>query len=213
MKPLQVIVAILLVIGSFIPSTVSAQINKVSKIPLLLKAAKHDRKQKIERMAALKFHKLINAYRHKNRLTDLKWDESLWLTCRNHDIWMNDNGELSHDELKGTKHFTGVEPGDRYNYVTAGKGNYDWSGENALYNHDKEGRTVTEISSNIAKAAFEQWKNSPGHNENMLGKSHTAHGVAFYLGKNGRVYGTDLFVSNSDNKYIKNANYQLASLK
>lgn len=213
MKPLQVIVAILLVIGSISPNTISAQVNRVSKIPVLIKAAKKDRKQKIERMAALKFHKLLNAYRMRNKLNELVWDESLWLTCLNHDIWMNTNGELSHEQKSNSKYFTGVEPGDRYDYVTSGKGNYDWSGENALYNYDKEGKTVNEISSNIAKAAFEQWKDSPGHNENMLEKRHTAHGVAFYLGKGGRVYGTDLFVSNRDNKYIRNANNQLASLK
>ncbi len=213
MKPLQVIIVFLLVIGSICPKTAKAQVYKVSKIPVLIKAAKKDRKQKIERMAALKFHKLLNAYRMKNKLNELIWDESLWLTCVNHDLWMNSNGELSHEQKSGTKYFTGIEPGDRYNYATSGKGNYDWSGENALYNYDREGKTVNEISSNIAKAAFEQWKDSPGHNENMLDKRHTAHGVAFYLGKGGRVYGTDLFVSNRDNKYIKNANNQLASLK
>jgi len=213
MKPLQVIIVFLLLIGSICQKTAKAQVYRVSKIPVLIKAAKKDRKQKIERMAALKFHKLLNAYRMKNKLNLLMWDESLWLACVNHDIWMNANGELSHGEKSSSKYFTGVEPGDRYDYVTSGKGNYDWSGENALYNYDKEGKTVSEISSNIAKAALEQWKDSPGHNENMLGKRHTAHGVAFYLGKGGRVYGTDLFVSNKDNKYIRNANDQLAMLK
>ncbi len=209
MKTLQVI----LLAAFIICTNIEAQICKASKIPTLLKTAKHDRKQKIERLAALKFHKLINAYRMKNRINEMKWDESLWLTCRNHDIWMSANNVLSHDEDKGTKYFTGIEPGDRYVYVTSGKGNYEWSGENALYNYDKNGKTINEVANCIAKNAFEQWKHSPGHNENMLGKRHTAHGVAFYIGKGGIVYGTDLFVSNKDNKYIKNADNQLASLK
>ena len=213
MKLIQVISVILIVIGSVCPKTINAQVYKTSKIPALLKAAKHERKQKIERLAALKFHKLINAYRMKNRINEIKWDESLWLACRNHDIWMSANKELSHDEKKGTKYFTGIEPGDRYIYVTSGKGNYEWSAENALYNYDKKGKTINEIANCIAKNAFEQWKNSPGHNENMLGRNHKAHGVAFYIGKGGMVYGTDLFVSNVDDKYIKNANLQLASLK
>lgn len=37
-----------------------------------------------------------------------------------------------------------------------------------------------------------RWEDSPEHNENMLGKRHHAHGTAFYLGKEGIVYGTDL---------------------
>jgi uncharacterized protein YkwD len=201
MRLKQVIIIIACIIC--IANSLNAQISKASKLKTLLNSAKYDRKQKIERIAALKFHKLINDYRKQNNLGELKWDESLWLTCRNHDIWMNANGELAHDQKKGTEQFSGEGPGDRYRYVTSGKGKCYWSGENTLYNNQSGGHAINEIAANIAKCAFEQWKDSPPHNLNMLGPNHRAHGVAFYLGAYGRVYGTDLFVSGTDDKYTK----------
>ena len=44
-------------------------------------------------------------------------------------------------------------------------------------------KNINDIASNMASIAFEQWKHSPGHNKNMLGKRHQVHGLAFYLNK------------------------------
>jgi hypothetical protein len=114
---------------------------------------------------------------------------------------MGANNVLSHDEKSGTNFFTGTEPGDRYKFTTNDKGKSQWSGENALYNYTKSGKNINEIGSNMASIAFEQWKHSPGHNKNMLGKRHQVHGLAFYLNKDGRVYATDLFASNIDKSH------------
>jgi uncharacterized protein YkwD len=198
MKKIKLIFLSLIVIGNVLCHTVNAQTSKVAEIQNLLKLAKKDSIQKIERLAALKFHKIINDYRKKNKLDILAWDDAFWLTCRNHCIWMSANSVLSHDEKAGTKYFTGYDPDDRYKYATLGKGKSQWCGENALYNYDIKGKTIMQIASNIALCSFNQWKHSPGHNQNMLEKDSKVHGVAFHLERTGIVYSTDLFARNID---------------
>lgn len=188
-------IALLFVFIVAILPIMNAQIHDYSKVKSLIMNAQNDSIHKIERLAALCFHKLINAYRRKNKLDTIGWDEVLWLTCNNHNAWMLANSVLSHGEKPYTKNFTGSHPGDRYNYASGGKGTCQWSGENALYHFSDEGQTITEIADNIALTSFEQWKHSKGHNQNMLERRHKVHGVAFCIGE-GRVYGTDLFASN-----------------
>ncbi len=178
-----------------------AQICKASNMAVLIQTAQKDKNEKIERLAATKFHKLINDYRKEKKLAAIDWDDALWLASRNHNFWMDANATLSHEEKKGTKCFSGSKPGSRYMYATAGKGLASWSGENILYHYDLGGRTVNEAATNIANKAFKIWQNSPGHDQNMLGESHKAHGVAFHLSKDGRVYGTDLFASSLDDQF------------
>lgn len=186
----------------------TVKICNVTSINDLLNSSKNDSIQKIERLAALKFHILINNYRLKNGLDTIGWDEGLWLTCRNHNVWMASNSNLTHKQNKNTKFFIGEEPNNRYDYTTLNKGNCRWSGENALYNYNSDGRNIVEIADNISSNSFEQWKNSPGHNRNMLGASHKVHGVAFLLKSNLKeyypntiVWGTDLFSFNQDGQF------------
>lgn len=186
----------------------TTKICNVFSINDLLNSSKNDSIQKIERLAALKFHILINNYRLKNGLDTIGWDEGLWLTCRNHNLWMASNSDLTHKQLKNTKFFIGEEPNNRYDYTTLNKGNCRWSGENALYNFNSDGRNIVEITDNISTKSFEQWKNSPGHNRNMLGESHKVHGVAFLLKSYSKeyypttiVWGTDLFSFNQDGQF------------
>jgi uncharacterized protein YkwD len=143
-------------------------------------------------MAALEFHKLLNAYRTEYGKEPLQWNETLWLTSRNHNIWMDANGKLSHHQKENTKYFSGHGPGERYAYASGGNAEQSWSGENALYNHSAYGNTAAEIAGNIAEVSFKQWKDSPGHNSNMLDSKHKLHGTAFLIAKD-RVWGTDLF--------------------
>lgn len=170
-----------------------AQIFQAAKLSSVINNCSKDSVQKTERLAALKFHQLINEYRLINKLDTLAWDDVLWLTSRNHNIWMGENDVLSHHQEKGTQFFTGADPGDRYEYAASGKTGTSWSGENALYNWNDNGSSISEISDAMAMAAFNQWKNSPGHDENMRAPQSHSHGTAFYLEPGGPVWATDLF--------------------
>lgn len=172
----------------------SAQVGNSTQLPALLRQSGNDSLRKIERLAALQFHVLINEYRVSQNLDALAWDDTLWLASRNHCEWMESNDELSHQEKANTKSFTGKDPGDRYAFVKNNKNaSGAWSAENALYNYSAGGSTIADIAKNIAQYSLNQWKHSPGHNANMLGKSSRSHGVAFLIVPGGRVWSTDLF--------------------
>lgn len=176
------------------PIVTNAQLYTYQDVNKLLKKAEQDSIAQIERMAALEFHKLINQYRKENGLNTIEWNETLWIATQNHNLWMAKSGNLSHHQTTTNKYYSGTSPGDRLRYAQAGNTNFGWSGENALYNYSINGKSIEEIAKNIAKKSFVQWKNSKGHNENMLSKRHGSHGVAFKI--NGSVvWGTDLFSS------------------
>lgn len=170
-----------------------AQIAENSQLKTILKNASLDSIQKIERLAAILFHDKINAHRVANGKNTLGWDDTLWLASRNHNMWMMANDELAHMQKAGTKSFSGVTPGDRYDYAAKNKGKCSWSGENALYNFSAGYGTIAKNAEHIAEYSFQQWKNSPGHNNNMLNGSSRVHGVAFTIVTGERVWATDLF--------------------
>lgn len=184
----------------------NAQIAETSQLKVILKNASVDSIQKTERLAAILFHEKINAYRVANGKEKLGWDDTLWLASRNHNMWMIANDELSHHEKGNTKSFSGVTPGDRYDFVTKGKGNCGWSGENALYNYSASYGTIAKNAEHIAEYSFTQWKNSPGHNANMLNASSKVHGVAFTIESGSLVWSTDLFGRFTSTHYTLVAN-------
>jgi len=169
----------------------SYKLAKADNIAEILKVSEIDSIQKIERLAALEFHKLLNQYRVKNKVDTVKFNDIFWLTSRNHNLYMIQNDILSHSQKKGSKMFSGERPSDRLDYVQGKERRYYWSGENCLYNYLSSGSTIYEIAKDIAKISFEQWKNSKNHNQNMLSKSHSMHGIAFTI-KGNMFYGTDL---------------------
>ncbi len=175
-------------------STLNAQHrpSKSDALGTIVKNSESDSIQYIERLAAYLFHQKINAYRAAESLNTLAWDDSLWLACRNHSMWMNANNQLSHDEKSGTTSFSGVSPGDRYRFVTKDNGKALWCGENALYNYSANGNNANDIAERVAQHSFEQWQASPGHNANMLSGSAYLEGTAFIL-KGDQVWATSLF--------------------
>jgi uncharacterized protein YkwD len=174
-----------------------AQTHSIYDFSSLIKQTERDSTTYIERLAALEFHKLINEYRKSLKIDTIAWNETLWIASRNHCVWMASVDQLSHTQKTSNAYFTGTNPGDRYDYASGGKSSYAWSGENALYNNSAYGENANAIAKRIAKASFEQWKNSSGHNRNMMSRSHGMHGTAFII-QNSKVWGTDLFASCSD---------------
>lgn len=189
----------LLVFIASLSSSLLGQAYKLAKaenIAEILKVSEKDSIQKIERLAAFEFHILLNQYRAKNKKDTIRFNDVFWLTSRNHNLYMIQNDILSHSQKKGSKMFSGERPGDRLDYVQGKDRRYFWTGENCLYNYSANGSNAHDIAKNIAKGSFEQWKNSPGHNQNMLSESHAMHGVAFTI-DDYLVYGTDLFGGSS----------------
>ncbi|MCA6361833.1 MAG: CAP domain-containing protein [Bacteroidetes bacterium] len=194
MKKVSVVFWLFFFSANFVIAQESLRFQTVDMLRLrgVFKQTATDTVMKIERLAALKFHTLLNAYRRENKLDTLRFNDTLWLASRNHNIWMIANKQLSHSEEKDTPSFTGEDPGDRYEFVAKDKANCSWTGENCLYNFSY-GSTIEKAADNIARSAISQWKASPGHNANMLRERHRQHGVAFNIGEDGRCWGTDLF--------------------
>lgn len=175
-------------------SIATQKIYTAAQLPELLKKAKTDSSLYEERAAAKLFHKLINDYRREQKRDTLAWNDTLWLASRNHCLWMMKKTELTHHQEKGTELFTGYSPGDRYNYVVNNMVRHSWSGENALYNFSHNYSSMKTRIKMIAEKSFLQWKESPGHNENMLNKGSAVHGVAFVIDEeHDRTWGVDLF--------------------
>lgn len=167
-----------------------SQIYTANQWYLVTKKIENDSIFSIERLAAFKFHVKINKYRNDNELPSLKWDEALWLAARNHTVWMNLHNNLMHSEMVNTKYFSGETPNDRIAYVFGSVNHSRFTGENALYNFSAFGKTINEIAENISEESFNDWKNSTGHNKNML-ENFNIHAVAFILsGK--KVWATNL---------------------
>lgn len=174
-------------------TSLNAQVPKAPKLASIIQNSRLDSVSRIERLAAMKFHQKINAYRVSSNVDTLAWNDTLWLASLNHCKWMEANNLLSHGEQQGSPMFSGTGPGERYSYVAGENGRCSWSGENALYNWSCAGSTIDRIAENIAQNSLVQWQNSPGHNRNMLAKGSKVHGVAFLIGKNNKVWSTDLF--------------------
>ncbi len=183
--------SLLLGVIAFCINSSTAQTKTVIDLKLLIERSNEEKTTTIERTAALEFHKLLNEYRTENALPILAWDDTLWLAAKNHSLWMRYNRKLSHKETN-TPLFTGKTPDDRYYFVTEGKPTVSVNGENILLNFSCKGKNVEETALNIARESFEQWKSSPGHNENMLSQGFIRHGVAFCVNED-NVWATNMF--------------------
>ena len=175
----------------------NAQKNTINDLDNILKEIENDSIAKIERLDAFEFHHLLNNYRKQQRKQTLDFDEIMWIAARNHNIYMKAAGDLTHREditLNNlTPYSTGNYPSERVDFAAADKEVYISSGgENCLYNFSFYGNNYVEIAKNMALTAFNQWKGSPGHHENMLTENYKKHGIAFtYDG--GTVWATNVF--------------------
>lgn len=175
----------------------NAQKNTINDLDNILNEVETDTIAKIERLAAFEFHHLLNNYRKQQRKQAIDFDEIMWIAARNHNLYMKAAGDLTHREnmnQSNLSHFTtGNYPSERVDFAAADKEVYISSGgENCLYNYSFYGKNYVEIAKNMALAAFNQWKGSPGHHENMLTENYKKHGIAFtYDG--GTVWATNVF--------------------
>ena len=132
----------------------------------------------------------MNAYRASAGLPELVVSDTVTTDARAWSKHMSDSDTFSHDP--------------EYQRFGAGKldgGDTTYAGENIAYNHrenfgDKWGAYGTSKDPmQAADALFDQWKNSSGHDENMLAQNNVV-GVGVHIAKHGnftRIYGTQKF--------------------
>ena len=132
----------------------------------------------------------MNAYRANAGLPELVVSDTVIADARAWSKHMSDSDDFSHDP--DCKYF-GVGKLDG--------GDTTYAGENIAYNHrenfgDKWGAYGTSKNPmQAADALFDQWKNSSGHDKNMLAQNNVV-GVGVHIAKHGnftRVYGTQKF--------------------
>ena len=132
----------------------------------------------------------MNAYRANAGLPELVVSDTVTADARAWSKHMSDSDDFSHDP--------------DYKYFGVGKldgGDTTHAGENIAYNHrenfgDKWGAYGTSKNPmQAADALFDQWKNSSGHDKNMLAQNNIV-GVGVHIAKHGnftRIYGTQKF--------------------
>ena len=132
----------------------------------------------------------MNAYRASAGLPELVVSDTVTTDARAWSKHMSDSDTFSHDP--------------EYQRFGAGKldgGDTTYAGENIAYNHrenfgDKWGAYGTSKDPmQAADALFDQWKNSSGHDENMLAQNNVV-GVGVHIAKHRnftRIYGTQKF--------------------
>ena len=132
----------------------------------------------------------MNAYRANAGLPELVVSDTVTTDARAWSRHMSDTDNFNHDP--------------DYKYFGAGKldgGDTSYAGENIAYNHrenfgDKWGAYgTTKNPMQAADALFDQWKNSSGHDKNMLAQNNVV-GVGVHIAKHGqftRIYGTQKF--------------------
>lgn len=116
---------------------------------------------------------LLNNDRSKQGLPRLVADARLTEVARNHAADMVANNYFNHTNLQGQSPFDRIEA----NGIT-----YKSAGENIAYNYSVE-------------KLEEAWMNSPGHRANILNTGYTHVGLGLYPGKNGSLYGVQVFAS------------------
>lgn len=124
---------------------------------------------------------LINTHRDDNGQAPLTWDDRLGVAAQNHSDDMTAHGSSSHTGSDGSN------PHDRI--VAAGyPGASSW------------GENIFESAPNdpSAQSAFTWWKNSPGHNANMLSPNYARIGLGQATNGAGVTRWTTVFASAPD---------------
>ena len=130
-------------------------------------------------------HELVNNHRDQNGKNKLdietNLDESAYLKSKH----MVDNNYFDHN-------YNGISFADLV-YKLSGE---NINGENIAQNYLTQSTYTKESAKDLANRLFTQWKNSAGHNANML-NDFDSFGFGFKIGANNYVYATQHFSVNS----------------
>ena len=125
---------------------------------------------------------LVNNHRASNGVKALKLDATIEKCSTEKSKHMVDNDYFDH-YYNGKLYWQ-----DKPAYKNAGI-----CAENIAYNFTSTGKVTKEEIENVAEVLFTQWKNSAGHNANMLNSSYTRFGFGAYVKDNGAIYATQEF--------------------
>ncbi|MGM9979304.1 MAG: leucine-rich repeat protein [Clostridium sp.] len=131
-------------------------------------------------------YRLVNEHRNNNGVDSLTVDSVMEECAYEKSKHMSDNNYFSHD-------YNGKYWWDMYpeKYV-------NWSnlGENIVLSYTNPNKVYTrEECKEIAEDLFTLWKNSPGHNANMLNADFKQIGFDVYVNSSGSIYGTQEFIT------------------
>ena len=116
---------------------------------------------------------LVNLHRKANGLEPLAMEPKLREASRGHSEDMVSRGYFCHDYAPGCDGYTPGDPESTPSSRAKAKGYNGGVGENI----------AADSSSGVSsQSMFTQWKNSPGHNANMLGTSYYVFGMGFAVG-------------------------------
>ena len=130
-------------------------------------------------------YRLVNEHRNNNGLKSLAVDSVMEECAYGKSKHMSDNNYFSHS-YEG-KYWWNMYP-EKYENACA-------IGENIIRSYINPNKVYTkEECKEIANGLFESWKNSSGHNANMLSENFEAIGFGIYVNSSGYLYGTQEFI-------------------
>lgn len=131
---------------------------------------------------------LINTYRIENGLIALENDPILEKAAFSQCEYMVKNDTLTHAQKKGTLR----NPAKRVRYFKGKK--FLSVGENVLRTPVESFRLNKKEIAELASTIFNQWKNSPAHNANILGTEYTFTGLSIKENlKKNRIFAAQVF--------------------
>lgn len=126
----------------------------------------------------------INSYRKENGVEPFNRNSALDAAAKIQAEHECNIGECTHDGPAGNESFT-----DRI--------------ANSNYNQSTGAENVAQGNGEDANQAFEMWKDSPGHNANMLSPDYADTGMACCLAGDGNSYWANVFASGSGGETIQ----------
>jgi uncharacterized protein YkwD len=188
----HLLIVLLSIMISFESAGQNKELKYASDVGNLKEQLKSDTVLRFEYACAIEFHEYLNEYRISRKLKPLRWNDTLWVVAMNHGIYLNENDLFSHQQIARKSIFSGVQPGNRYDFVVKSKHSIAGYGENlfmtSFYNQNTPSQHALE--------AFNAWKKSPGHNKNMLNKLFDEHGTAVVSNESNLIF-TDFFSINN----------------
>jgi uncharacterized protein YkwD len=129
-----------------------------------------------------KMHELVNNHRKSNGIKELNIDKNLDQSAYLKSKHLIDNNYFAHDYS-----------GQSFSNLVYSLSGQKINGENIAQNYLTESSYTRSSAQDLANRLFNSWKESSGHNQNMLRESFSSFGFGFEIASNGYVYATQHF--------------------